>query len=161
MNEHDYVVFKVDSCKFAVSSSLVDKVELAVSLSPVPDAPYPVLGVVSDGGTIVPVVGVRRKIGNEERDVILSDRLLFSRLGNRKIAILADEVNDVIEIPPGMSQQSNQIWPGVFYLKSFAGMGEDIILVQDLNSILNSEQEKTLSEALEAFVKQGEIDTDD
>lgn len=161
MNEYDYVIFKVDSYKFAVSSCLVDKVELAVSLTPVPDAPYPVLGVVKDGDTIVPVVGVRRKIGNEERDVILSDRLLFSRIGSRKIAILADEVNDVIEISPEISQDSNQIWPGVFYLKSFAGMGDDVIMMQDLNSIFSTEQEKTLAEVLEALDEHGKTDTDD
>ncbi|SME87761.1 chemotaxis protein CheW [Desulfovibrio gilichinskyi] len=161
MNKNDYVIFKVDSCKFAVPSFLVDKVELAVSLTPVPDAPYPVLGVVNDGGTIVPVVGVRRKIGSDERDVILSDRLIFSRLGHRKIAILADEVNDVIEIPPAMSQDSNQIWPGVFYLKSFSGLGDDVVLMQDLNSIFSNEQEKTLFEVLDALNEQEKIDSDE
>ncbi|OEU67779.1 MAG: chemotaxis protein CheW [Desulfovibrio sp. S3730MH75] len=156
MTEHEYVIFEVDSCKFAVSSALVDKVEQAVLISPVPDAPYPVLGVVNDGGTVVPVVGVRKKIGNDERDVLVSDRFLFTRFNERRIAILADEVNDVIEILPEVSQSADEIWPGVFYLKSFAGVGVDIILVQDLDSILNSEQEQSLAEALEQFAEQGE-----
>ncbi len=158
MNENDYVIFDVDTCKFAIPSQAVDKVERAVLLTPVPDAPEPVLGVVSDGGDVVPVLGLRKKIGNVERDVITSDRMLFSIFKGRKIAILADSVSAVTEIEPEKAKEADELWPGVVFLKSFAGVDADIVLVHDLEALLNPDQEQKLDEALQALALQGETE---
>lgn len=156
MTENDYVTFDVDSCRFAVPSRIVDKVERAVLLTPVPDVPDPVLGVISDGGEIVPVLGLRKKLGKKERDVILSDRLLFSMFNGRRIALLADSVSAVIEIPLDKLKEAEHIWPGVAFLKAFTDLGEGVILVQDIGAVLDSEQELTLDKALQALSMQGE-----
>ncbi len=148
MNEHDYVIFEVDDSSFAISSALVDKVERAVLLTPVPDAPEPVLGVVSDGGDIVPVLGLRARLGRSERDVMLSDRLLFSRVGGRRVAVLADNVSAVQEIGPDKTKGAGDIWPGVLYLKSLAGFEGDVIMMQDMDAVLNPEQLFELDRAL-------------
>lgn len=158
MNENDYVIFDVDTCKFAIPSQAVDKVERAVLLTPVPDAPEPVLGVVNDGGEVVPVLGLRSKIGNEERDVVTSDRMLFSVFKGRKIAILADSVSAVTEIVPDKTKGADELWPGVVFMKSFAGLDADIVLVHDLEALLDPDQEQRLDEALLALASQGEAE---
>lgn len=158
MNENDYVIFDVDTCKFAIPSQAVDKVERAVLLTPVPDAPEPVLGVVSDGGEVVPVLGLRSKIGNEERDVVTSDRMLFSVFKGRKIAILADSVSAVTEIVPDKTKGADELWPGVVFMKSFAGLDADIVLVHDLEALLDPDQEQRLDEAMQALASRGEAE---
>ncbi|CCO25161.1 chemotaxis protein CheW [Maridesulfovibrio hydrothermalis] len=160
MNDNDYVIFEVDSYKFAVPSFVVDKVERAVLLTPVPDAPDLVLGVVNDGGEIVPVLGLRKKMGLIERDAIPSDRLLFSMFNGRRIALLADSVSSVIEISPDKAKSADEIWPGVIFLKSFSGLNEDVILVQDMGAVLDLNQEQELYEALAALAAQGETEAD-
>lgn len=149
MNEHDYVIFEIDDTSFAIPSALVDKVERAVLLTPVPDAPDPVLGVVSDGGDIVPVLGMRSRLGRDEREVRLSDRLIFSRVGARRVAVLADSVSAVQEILPGSLKEAEDIWPGVVYLRSMAGMEGDVIMMQDMDRVLGPDQQIELGRILE------------
>lgn len=148
MANNEYVIFEVDSCKFALPSVAVERVERAVQLTPVPDAPAPVLGVVNRGGDIVPVLGLRGRIGVEERDIIPSDRLVFSNADGRSMALLADRISDVLEIKDDAARDANEIWPGLSLLKSLAGLGTDVVMVQDMGSLLNPDQERDLLAAI-------------
>jgi purine-binding chemotaxis protein CheW len=158
MKNTDYVVFEVDAVKFALPSVAVDRVERAVMLTPVPDAPAPVLGVVNDGGDVVPVLGLRGRLGLEEREVVPSDRLLFSFANGRRMALLADRISDVLEIEAGVARDADEIWPGVSFLKSLAGLGADVVLVQNMNALLDSDQERDLSKALAAMDEESAAD---
>ncbi|WP_320169373.1 chemotaxis protein CheW [Maridesulfovibrio sp.] len=151
MNEYDYVVFEIDDVRLAVPSSVVDKVERAVQLTAVPDGPESVLGVVSDGGEIVPVLGLRTRFGMKERDIRLSDRLLFCRSCGRRIAVIADSVQAVSEIAPEKCRSSAEIWPGVLFIESVADIDGDVVLVQDMDAVLNSELELKLDDILRAL----------
>ncbi|NDV28709.1 chemotaxis protein CheW [Desulfovibrio sp. JC010] len=157
--KNDYVVFEVDTVKFALPSVAVDRVERAVMLTPVPEAPAAVLGVVNDAGDVVPVLGLRGRLGIEERDVVLSDRLVFSSANGRRMALLVDRISDVLDIGPDAARAADEIWPGVSFLKSFAGLGTDVVLVQDMGALLDPEQERDLAEALAAMA--GESAADD
>ncbi|WP_319780363.1 chemotaxis protein CheW [Maridesulfovibrio sp.] len=158
MKTDDYIVFEVDTVKFALPSVDVDRVERAVMLTPVPDSPEPVLGVVNYGGDVVPVLGLRGRIGTEERDVIPSDRLIFSFAHGRRMALLADRISDVLEINPGTVRSADEIWPGVSFLKSFAGLGADVILVQEIGALLDPDQERDLAEAIAAMAEESASD---
>ncbi|TIH13534.1 chemotaxis protein CheW [Marinifilum sp. JC120] len=151
MPNNEYVIFEVDSCKFALPSVAVDRVERAVMLTPVPDAPAPVLGVVNRGGEIVPVLGLRGRIGAEERGIILSDRLVFSTANGRPMALLTDRIGDVVEIDNDAARDADEIWPGISLLKSFAGLGADIVLVQDMGELLDPDQDRNLLAAIAAM----------
>ncbi len=157
MNSNDYIVFEVDDVKFGLPSVLVDRVERAVMLTPVPEVPDPVLGVVNDGGEVVPVLGLRGRLGLEEREVIPSDRLVFSSANGRRIALLADSISDVFEIAPDTLREAREIWPGVSFLKSFAGVGVDVVLVQDMGALLDPEQERSLLNALAAMSEESPL----
>ncbi|WP_320009055.1 chemotaxis protein CheW [Maridesulfovibrio sp.] len=157
MKINDYIIFEVDAVRFGLPSVMVDRVERAVMITPVPEAPDPVLGVVNDGGDIVPVLGLRSRLGTEERDVILSDRLIFSSVNGRRMALLADGICDVLEIKPDSVQNADEVWPGVSFLKSFAGLGADVVLVQDMGALLDPEQFLTLSNALAAMSEESPV----
>ncbi|ACS79349.1 chemotaxis protein CheW [Maridesulfovibrio salexigens] len=161
MPNTEYVIFEVDSCKFALPSVVVDRVERAVQLTPVPDAPVPVLGVVNYSGDVVPVLGLWGRIGGEERDVILSDRLIFSSANGRRMALVADRISDVIEIDDKATHDADEIWPGISLLKSLAGMGTDVVLVQDMSKLLDPEQEMDLLAAIAAMNEAEDSAADD
>ena len=161
MPNTEYVIFEVDSCKFALPSVAVDRVERAVQLTPVPDAPVSVLGVVNHGGDIVPVLGLRGSIGGEERDVMLSDRLIFSSANGRRMAVVADSISDVIEIDDKATRDADEIWPGISLLKSIAGMGADVVLVQDMSKLLDPEKEMDLLAAIAAMNEAEDSAADD
>lgn len=151
MLNNEYVIFDIDCCKFALPSVEVDRVERVVMLTPVPDAPVPVLGVVNRGGEVIPVLSLRSRIGAEERGVLLSDRLVFCIANGRRMALLVDCISDVLEIDDEIARDADKIWPGVSFLKSFAGLGADVVLVQDIGNLLESDQERDLLAAIAAM----------
>ncbi|NDV24573.1 chemotaxis protein CheW [Desulfovibrio sp. JC022] len=161
MTNNEYVIFEVDSCKFALPSDAVDRVERAVMLTPVPDAPAPVLGVVNRGGEVIPVLGLRGRIGGEERDIILSDRLVFSTANGRPMALLADRIGDVVGIDSDVARDADEIWPGISLLKSFAGLGADVVLVQDMSELLDPDQERSLLAAIAAMSEEEDVAVDE
>ena len=48
-------------------------------------------------------------------------------------------------------RSADEIWPGVSFLKSFAGLGADVILVQEIGALLDPDQERDLAEAIAAM----------
>lgn len=72
------VVFSLDTRLYAISLSAVRRVVQAVELTPLPNAPPIVKGVINLGGLIIPVVNIRRRFRLPERELELSDQFIVA-----------------------------------------------------------------------------------
>jgi purine-binding chemotaxis protein CheW len=83
-----------------------------VEVTPLPKAPEIVLGVVSLGGAVIPVLSIRRRLGLTEREASLSDQLIVAGSGCRTIALLVDAVIGVVERSTEEITDAERIVPG-------------------------------------------------
>jgi purine-binding chemotaxis protein CheW len=92
-----YVVFKLDDDHYALPLAQVARAVRMVAVTPVPDEPPWILGIIDVAGQIAPVIDLRRRFAYAARPPALTDRLLIVRTAGHLLALMVDEVLKVLE----------------------------------------------------------------
>jgi purine-binding chemotaxis protein CheW len=100
-----FLIFRVGERRFAISAEQIERVLAAVEVTPLPDTPLFLRGVINCGGMLVPVVDLRVRFGLPVRRVLPSDRLVFvrnapfqMRENGRLYAFLVEDVEGVVTL---------------------------------------------------------------
>jgi purine-binding chemotaxis protein CheW len=143
------VVFLLDDRQYALQHlASVEKVIRAVQVTPLPKAPEIVSGAINLQGRIIPVVNIRRRFRLTEREVNLGDRFIIACTPTRTLALVADAVTGVLELPQDALIAKERVIPGLEYISGVAKLADGMILINDLDSFLSLEEEATLETAL-------------
>ncbi|MBN1773299.1 MAG: purine-binding chemotaxis protein CheW [Deltaproteobacteria bacterium] len=144
------VVFALDDGRYGLALPSVRRVLRVVAITPLPEAPPIVLGVVDLGGTIVPVIDLRRRFGHPSRGVRLSDQLVVAHTGRRTVALLVDEARGVLEVPEEESVPARHILPGLELVEGAVKLPDGLVLIHDLERLLSLEEEAAIDRVLRA-----------
>src|SRR5438093_13678478 len=91
------VVFLIDEWRFALDLPIVERVVRAAEVTPLPDSPEVILGVLKVEGRVVPVFNIRKRLGMPEREMELSDQMIIAHASSGSVALVVDEVTGLIE----------------------------------------------------------------
>ena len=83
-----YIVFVVAGTSYAVPSQQVQHMEMVEQVTPVPNAPAFIEGVVFSRGQVVPVINLRARFGFERTSITQRARLLVVQHGSRSVGLL-------------------------------------------------------------------------
>lgn len=134
-----YLTFSLGRETYAVGIANVTEIVGFQQVTPVPDVPEFVKGVINLRGKIIPVIDVRLRFGMEavpysERTVIIVLDVKGSFSG-----LVVDRVNDVLEIPAAAVELATQ-WHGSRGTRSVVrGMGRTegvVCIVLDVDALL-------------------------
>lgn len=142
------VVFLLEGRRYALRSSVVRRVVRAVEITPLPSAPEIVIGVVNVEGRVLPVINVRKRFGLPDKDIGPDDHLIIARTLRRPVALAADSVTAVVEIPPGAVVEPSAILPRTDYLEGVAKLDDGMVLIHDLDAFLSLEEDRELEAAM-------------
>ncbi|MGR9012266.1 MAG: chemotaxis protein CheW [Gammaproteobacteria bacterium] len=142
------LIFTLDDWRCALELSTVEKVYRAVAVTPLPDAPDIVLGVVNVRGVVLPVVDIRRRFRLPEKALIPDDRLIVAHSSGRLVVLVADSVTDVIDCSGQDITSANAIVPGIDHIEGVARLKDGMILIHDLSRFLSLEEKAGLEQAL-------------
>ncbi len=143
------LVFTLDDWRCALELSTVEKVYRAVAVTPLPDAPDIVLGVVNVRGIVLPVVDVRRCFRLPEKNLTPDDQLIVAHSSGRLVVLVVDSVTDVIECSGKDITSASAIAPGMEYVEGVARLKDGMILIHNLARFLSLEEKTALEQALE------------
>jgi purine-binding chemotaxis protein CheW len=94
--------FQAGATAYAIDIMRIDEVLSPREVTPVPDAPAWIEGVINLRGTLVPVVNVRRRLDGEGTpDPRLRPRWLIIFVGHRRFALSVDGVTEVVRVRRG------------------------------------------------------------
>lgn len=142
------VVFKLDEQQFALYLPAVKRIVHAVEITLLPKAPDIVMGVINVQGQIVPVVNIRKRFRFPERKIELSDYFIIGRASERLIAILVDDIGEIVEISDRKIITTGQILPNIDYVEGAVKIEGNIVLIHDLVRFLSLEEERQIDEAI-------------
>lgn len=143
------VVFTLDGCRYGLHLAAVERVVRIVDITPLPKAPAIVSGIVNVQGRVIPVVDVRSRFRLPEREPTLSDQLVIARTSRRPVALVADRVTDVVDVPDQDVAAAETILPGMQYVEGVLKLADGMILIHDLGSFLSLEEAVSLDNAME------------
>lgn len=142
------VVFSLDDQRYALALACVQRAISVVAITPLPEAPAIVLGMIDLGGVIIPVINIRRRFNHSPRDVRLSDHLIIATTGKRMVALLVDETRGVIQASPESYAAAGTILPGLRLVDGAVKLKDGLILIHDLDRLLSLEEETAIDRAL-------------
>ena len=145
---NQYLVFILDGQRYALHLAAVDRVVRMVRITPISTAPEILLGVVNRGGVVIPVMDVRRRFNLPEREISLSDRLIFARTKRRFVALVADTVTGVIECLEHSLISAERILPELAHIEGVIKLADGLILIHNLDKFLSIEEEAAVDMAL-------------
>jgi purine-binding chemotaxis protein CheW len=120
-----------------------------VEVTPLPQAPDIVLGVVNVQGRVVPVVNLRRRFRLPERAIALTDQLVIAHTTRRPVALVVDAVTGVLEYSGREAVGARDIVPGMEYVEGVVKLEDGLVLIHDLDRFLSLDEATALDRAIE------------
>jgi purine-binding chemotaxis protein CheW len=142
------VVFTLGEQRYGLPLSSVERATRIVEITPLPDAPAIVLGVINVHGRMVAVVNLRHRFRLPERELALSDQIVVARTKLRPVAVVADAVIGVLAYTEQQVVAAADILPGIDYLEGVVKLDDGLILIHDLEKFLSLDEARALDAAM-------------
>ncbi len=149
MSEFKVVSFIIGDEEYALDIMKIDSIIEIKKILSIPQSPPFVEGVINFRGTVVPVINGRKKflIKSLKNGDKRSERAIVVNFENKKVAILVDEVKEVLtlsqntleEPPSEISDVSNE------YISAIANIDGRMIIILDAGKILNRKESSEIS----------------
>ena len=135
-----YILFTVAGTTYGVPSHQVLHMEMVDHVTPVPNAPAFVEGVVFSRGQVVPVINLRARFGFDRKGLDLRTRLLVVQNEGRRVGLLADDSREFISIADSAIHPPNEAIGGLSgnYLEGVATLGERIVLILSIREVVEA-----------------------
>ena len=143
------VVFLLDGYRYALPLSIVDRVVRAVEVTPLPDAPAIVHGAINVQGDVIAVLNVRRRFGMPEREISPDDWFLLALTGHRRVALVVDASEGVIERSRQDLIASAEIVPGLDAVPGVIRTADGLVVIHDLEKFLSLDEARALDRAVD------------
>ncbi|HSW06798.1 chemotaxis protein CheW [Aquabacterium sp.] len=144
----ELVVWLLDEQRYALPLACVERVLPAIDVTPLPEAPRLVRGIVNVQGRIVPVVDMRQRFAHPPRELLLADQLLLVRSPRRRLGFFVSAVSGVVEAAGDALVPSRSIVPGTSGIAGVLKLPDGLILIHDLDRLLSLDDEQALDDAL-------------
>lgn len=140
------LVFQLASERYAISVEDARQVLLAVRVTPLPDSPSVIEGVVDVQGALVPVYDMGRRFGLPEEDLSVEDHFILAAVGGREVLLHVSRVHGVEEV----EVEERPAVGGVERIAGVARLEDGLVLIHDLRTFLTAAERDSLEGALSA-----------
>lgn len=137
------VTFKLMEEDFGIPILDVREIIRPTAVTPVPQAPHFVEGVINLRGQIIPIVDLRKRFGMTDTQINDDSRIIVVELGSVVIGLVVDQVEEVLRIPaesiaptPGLVAGSI----GAEYIQGISHFNNMMLILIDLKKVFNVEE---------------------
>jgi len=133
-----FVLFELAGTTYAVPSADVRQLEMIEHITPVPNAPDAVEGVVFSRGQVIPALSLRRRFGFPKVDYDLRSRLVVVSVGERSLGLIVDSAREFKRIPPGSISPPPETIAETTgkYISGIFSEDDRLILILDLTELI-------------------------
>jgi purine-binding chemotaxis protein CheW len=134
-----FILFELAGTTYGVRSRFVQQIEMIEHVTPVPNAPAAVEGVVLARGQVIPALNLRARFGFARIAFDLRARLVVVSTAGRTLGLIVDAAREFLRIPETAIEPPPEAITGLSgkYLEGVATVNERIILVLDLDEVID------------------------
>ncbi len=143
-------VFLINDQQYAITIESIIQIVRAVEVTIVPQAPPFIMGVVDYHGQIIPVMNIRYCLGLESKEVNVNDRFLILQTPKRIVAIVVDEIKDVITIDEVEKIKSTSLSDKIDF-GYLIRLESGIVFIYDIERLISPENEEAIKLMLESI----------
>lgn len=133
-----YLIFRVDEFFALDLSSVVEIIEMRPITKMPETAPY-IAGVINLRGDVLPAINMRARFKKEETSPGTRPVMVVIRFAQMRLALVVDEVADLIEIEPDNLTPPPQVGTDYshVFVKGIGIVGEQMHLILDADKLVN------------------------
>jgi purine-binding chemotaxis protein CheW len=130
------VVFGMDGQRYALPMDSVQEIQQLVAVSEMPGASPAVIGVINLRGQVVPAIDLRVLVGLPARDYDLDTPMILARTRGGLVALVVDQVEDVVEVPDGAMQAASRVHALADRLLGVCRLESGLVFVFDAEALV-------------------------
>ena len=132
-----YLTFVLDTEQYGVPIIKVREILVVLPITPMPQTPHFIKGVINLRGKVIPVVDTRLKFGMMEKEYTSETCIIVVEVKEKGIGLVVDTVREVrdvaedqIEDPPNYGGDSNA------FIRGLGKVNEKVIILLDIDQVL-------------------------
>jgi purine-binding chemotaxis protein CheW len=135
-----YLTFRLGDEEYGVEILKVQEIRGYSAITPIPNTPSYIKGVMNLRGTIVPVLDLRAKFGMSETEYTPFTVIIVVTVGRKVMGLVVDAVSDVLNIPREDVQPTPDFGAQVDarYLDGMAKAGDKLVVLLDIDRVLGA-----------------------
>jgi len=132
------VVFKLDSQRYGLAIEKVQEIQQIVEVSKVPGADASLIGMMNLRGQVIPVLDMRALIDLPAKSYHIDTPMIICRTKETLVALVVDEVEDVLLVPPGALAPAPDFHNLAERLLGVCRLDNDMIFLFDVDRLVTS-----------------------
>jgi purine-binding chemotaxis protein CheW len=133
-----HLTFRLGEEEYGLEILKVQEIKGYSPVTPIPNTPAYVKGVMNLRGTVIPVVDLRAKLGMAAATYTPFTVIVVARVGQKTMGLIVDAVSDVLNIPVADVQAAPEFGGDVDagYISGMAKAGDKLIVLLDIDRVL-------------------------
>jgi len=146
--EVQLAVFKLAGQPYAIDIMKIKQIIRPLKVSPLPQAPDFLEGVINLRGVVIPVIDMRKRFGMEDRESGSDEKVIIASVEKRIVGCVVDDVTEVIPVSQKEIQPPPRAMRGIQsdYLYGVCRYEDDILMILNLDEILTAEEKSELKQ---------------
>ena len=144
----ELLVFELAGVRYALRLRAVREVARVVMISPLPEAPPVVEGIIDVRGELVPVYDLRARFGLPPRRLDPDERLVIAWTGSRLVAFRCERTEWIAHIDDSAMVEAGSLPGSGRHIAGVARLEDGLVLIQDLEAFLNTAEAESLDAAI-------------
>lgn len=140
-----YLTFLLAGEEYGVDILRVQEIKGWDSVTPIPNTPEYIRGVINLRGTIVPIIDLRLRFNLEQLEygpttVVIMLKVMSDEKQSRTMGIVVDGVSDVYSMPAEQIKSSPDFGTAVEtdFVKGLATVNEKMVIILEIDHMLNA-----------------------
>ncbi len=144
------VGFKLEDEEFVIDILKVQEIIKMIDITPLPNAPHYVNGVINLRGKVIPVISLRKRFGFEDRVNDNLTRIIVVEIDKKLVGFIVDKVTEVLRIPASSIEPPPPLVSkiGSEYLKGVGKIGDRLLIILEVEKILSTDEQKEINNSL-------------
>jgi purine-binding chemotaxis protein CheW len=137
-----YLTFTMAGEEYGVEILKVQEIKGYSAITPIPNTPAYVKGVMNLRGTIIPVIDLRAKLAMAEGQYNQFTAIVVLTVGAKTMGLVVDAVSDVLKIPRAEIQAAPDFGAAVDarFINGMAKAGDKLVVLLDIERVLGGEE---------------------
>ncbi len=144
-----FLTFLLGAEQYGVEILKVQEIRGYSAVTPIPNTPPYIKGVINLRGTVVPVVDLRAKFSMEATEYNKFTVIIVVTLGRKVTGLVVDAVSDVLDVPPSEMRAAPDLGTraDTRFISGMATIGDRMTVLLDIDRLL-AEDETVALESL-------------
>lgn len=137
-----FLTFLLGAEQYGVEILNVQEIRGYSVVTPIPNAPSYVKGVINLRGTVVPVVDLRTKFCMELAEYNKFTVIIVVTVGAKVTGLVVDAVSDVLDVPASEMRMAPDLGTAVDtrFIRGMATIGDQMTVLLDIDRLLSEDQ---------------------